>query len=348
MRGTGERNAMATRILTAADIAALLHPRAGMEALRAALSARARGDALQPLRQIHRIPDHSGGALALMPAWLGDPPALGGKVVSFFPGNEGSELDTHQGVVLVFETARGRLTGILDAGEITARRTAAASALATDALARPDAGELALIGSGVQAAAHLDAMVEARPIRRVRIASRDPGSAAALAERAREEHRVDAVVATDVRRAVEGADLVCTLTTSRTPVLHGDWLAAGAHVNAVGACAADARELDGAAMARATVFVDSEESARRECGDLLLAIAEGAIPADHLQAELGDVLIGRHPGRRHRDEVTVYASLGIGLEDLAVAAWLLDRAESAGIGLEVDLAAGPSRGGARP
>jgi alanine dehydrogenase len=299
------------------------------------LSALARGQALMPLRQVVSLPDAI-GALASMPAHLSAPPALGIKVITVFPGNHGTEFDSHQGAVLLFETGHGRLLAVLDASSITAIRTAAVSAAATRALARPDASRLALVGAGVQAVTHLEAMALVRPLRQVRVWSRDPQHVRAFVERARSHAGIEVQAAASAQEAVEGADIVCTVTSSREPVVRGEWLRPGAHVNAVGASVRTARELDTAAVARARVFVDRLESAQSEAGDLLIPRAEGAIGDEHVQGELGDVLIGRVPGRRSPDEVTLFKSLGLAVEDVAAAHHIHARAVASGAGTWVE------------
>jgi len=276
-----------------------------------------------------------------MPAYLGSPPAIGLKCITVFPGNHGTDLDSHQGAVLLFETKRGSLLAVMDASSITAIRTAAVSGVATRLLARADAGDLALLGTGVQALTHLEAMAHARRLRRVRAWSRSPDHVRAFAQRAARSLGLAVQAAASAREAVEGADLVCTVTSSREPVLKGEWLAPGAHVNAVGASLASARELDTPAVARARFFVDRRESALHEAGDFLIPRAEGAVDDGHIRGELGDLLLGRVPGRQAESEVTVFKSLGLAVEDVAAARLIYDNALAAGAGTRVEL------GGAR-
>jgi ornithine cyclodeaminase/alanine dehydrogenase-like protein (mu-crystallin family) len=308
-----------------------------------ALSALARGQALLPLRQVLMLPGGQ-GAFAAMPAHLGSPPALGIKVISVFPGNHGTELDSHQGAVLLFETERGRLLAIMDASSITAIRTAAVSGVATRALARPDSATLGLLGTGVQALTHLEAMARVRPLRRVRVWSRDPAHVERFVDRARARHPFAVEPASSARAAVEEADIVCTVTSSREPVVEGAWLRPGTHVNAVGASLRTARELDGRAVAAARVFVDRRESAASEAGDLLIARAEGAIGDDHVAGEVGEVLIGRVPGRRSSAEITLFKSLGLAVEDVAAAHHIHGRARATGAGTWVELGGGREDG----
>jgi ornithine cyclodeaminase len=291
--------------------------------MRDALASLANGDAVLPLRSKLALPDGS-GILGLMPGYLGEPRSFGLKVVSVMPGNHGTAYDSHQGVVMLFGVEHGEPLAILDGAAITAIRTAAASAAATDALARERAGDLALIGSGAQAGTHLAAMRAVRPLRRVRIWSRTRANA----DRFAREHAAAAGVAIEVaataEAAVRGADLVCTTTASRDPVVRGEWLSPGAHVNAVGACFPTHRELDSDAVRGARLFTDSRESCLNEAGDFLAARHEGAITDAHLLGEIGEVFLGGLPGRISADDVTIYESLGVAVEDLA-SAWEIHR-----------------------
>jgi ornithine cyclodeaminase/alanine dehydrogenase-like protein (mu-crystallin family) len=307
-----------------------------MAVMEDALATLARGDAILPLRPMLRLPDQS-GIMGLMPAYVGTPAALGVKVITVFNANHGTSFDSHQGVVLLFDTTHGNLLAVIDASSVTAIRTAAVSGVATRLLARDDASDLCIIGSGVQADTHLEAMLLARVIGRVRVWSRTPANARAFAERARLRHGVDVERASSAREAVDGADIVCTVTSSRTPVVEGAWLAGGAHVNAVGSSTAAARELDTAAIARAGLFVDRRESALHEAGDFLLARADGAVTDAHIRAELGEVLIGAQPGRRTREEITVFKSLGLAVEDVAAARHIYSAALAREAGVEFDL-----------
>lgn len=330
---------MQVLIVNQAEVKRLLPMAECLGVMEVALGALARGEALLPLRQVLLLPGGQ-GAFAAMPAHVSSPAAMGIKVISVFPGNHGTPLDSHQGAVLLFETERGRLLAIMDASAITAIRTAAVSGLATRLLARPEASTLALLGSGVQAATHLEAVALVRRLRRVRVWSRDPAHAARLADGARARHGLDIQAAATAREAVEDADVVCTVTSSREPVLKGEWLRPGTHVNAVGASVRTARELDSAAVARARVFVDRRESAASEAGDILIPRAEGAIGGDHVQAEIGEVLIGCAAGRRSKDEITLFKSLGLAVEDVAAAHHIFGQARATGAGTWVELGGG--------
>ena len=321
--------------LNGAGVRELLPMQICVGLMRAALMTFARGDAVLPLRSILRLPQR-GGILGIMPGYLGDPQSFGLKVVSVMPGNHGTVHDSHQGVVMLFGLVHGEPLAILDASAITAIRTAAASAAATDALARKDAGDLALLGSGTQARTHLEAMRTVRSLRRVRVWSRTRANAEQFARDESASLGFAIEVMASAEDAVRGADLICTTTSAREPVLRGAWLCPGAHVNAVGACFAAARELDTHAVRRARFFSDCRESCLNEAGDFLIAREEGAITDDHLLGELGALLLGKVEGRLSRDDVTVFESLGIALEDLACAHHIHLRALESGAGVWLD------------
>jgi len=327
---------MKIRFLSEQDVIGLLPMGRCLEVMTETLRAIAAGQAVNPLRTMVRFPDGS-GLLGLMPAYLGSPACTGLKVITYMPGNHGTPYDSHQGFVLLFEMERGRPRAVIDASSITAIRTAAVSGVATQVLAREDASRLALLGSGTQARSHLAAMREARALREVRVWSRSFVEAQAFVHREQPGCDAPLVAMATAEEAVRGADIVCTTTASSEPVLRGEWLAPGAHVNAVGACFKTARELDTPAVVRSSLFVDRRESAENEAGDYLIPLAEGAIGSDHIRAELGDVLLGRHPGRRSPDEVTLFKSLGIAVEDLGAAHDLYTRAEAQDVGVSLDI-----------
>jgi len=328
---------MPVRLLDQEQVTALLGMRECMGAMEEALRALANGGAVMPLRTVLQLPGGR-GAFGAMPAHLDPPDAIGLKAITVFPGNEGTAYDSHQGVVLLFEATHGSLVAVLDASSITGIRTAAVSGVATRLLARADAGVLAMIGSGVQADTHLDAMMVARPISQVRVASRQPANAARFVARSRARYaglKVEAVPT--VEEAVRGAEIVCTVTSSREPVLQGAWLAPGCHVNAVGASLKSARELDSDAVAMAKLFVDRRESTLAESGDFLVPRSEGRFGDDHIRGELGELLEGRVAGRERDDEITLFKSLGLAIEDVAAAHFVLREAERFGVGSVVEL-----------
>ncbi|TMG28938.1 MAG: ornithine cyclodeaminase family protein [Chloroflexi bacterium] len=329
---------MDVTVLSAEDVARLLPMRDCIQVMRDALGSLARGKALVPLRMVMRMPDAS-GFLGLMPGHIGPDDgragALGMKAVSVFPGNARRGIDTHQGAVLLFEEDTGRLSALMDGATITAIRTAAVSGVATDLLARRDAAELAILGAGVQARTHLEAIAAVRPLRRVRVWSRNPQHAADLVKASAARYGASIEAVPTAEAAVRAADVVATVTASPQPVLQRPWVKDGAHINAVGSSIPTTREIDTATMAAVRLFVDRRESALNEAGDLLIPMREGAFTADHIQAELGEVIIGTDLGRQSPDELTLFKSLGLAVEDVASAAFILERAREMGIGQTV-------------
>jgi ornithine cyclodeaminase/alanine dehydrogenase-like protein (mu-crystallin family) len=337
-------------VLGEAEVRRLLPYGECAEAMRGALAALARGQVHQPLRTIIKPPG-AAGMMALMPAYLaagqaggeragddgGTPDAAYGlKAICIFPGNPAAGLDSHQGVVLLSSAQTGEPLAVLNASAVTEIRTAAVSSVATGLLARADATELAIIGTGVQARAHLLAITAARLVTRIRVAGRDPAKARRFADDVRDQHAVAVTACDCAADAVAGAGIVVTATSSAEPVLRRDWLAPGAHINAVGACLPHMRELDTETMATAAVFTDRRESVLNEAGDYVLAQAEGAVGPEHIRAEIGEVLTGAAPGRASDTEITVFESLGLAVEDLAAAALAYRRAAELGAGSWVE------------
>lgn len=332
---------MHTLVLSHTDVVRLLPMSSCIDLMANALAAASRGEAVIPLRQVMRLPN-TPNAFGLMPALLGD--ALGAKIITVFPENTSTPYESHIGVVLYFETTNGQLRAIIDASSITAIRTAAVSGLATQLLARKNAGDLALLGGGVQAHTHLEAMACARKLRRVRVWSRSAERRAEFTRQAKHRLNIDVEDCATPHDAVRGADIICTVTSSREPVLRGAWIADGAHINAVGASLPTARELDTDAVVRARMYVDRRESARNEAGDFLAPRNEGAIGDDHILGEIGELVAGTAEGRTSDGEVTLFKSLGLAVEDVACAAYLYKRALSEGAGHRV--AIGGMRDGA--
>ncbi len=291
-----------------------------------ALTALARGEVHNPLRSMVRGTD-APGILGLMPAWRsGATPYYALKEVCVFPGNPARGLDTHVGAVILHSGETGEPLLFANASAITAIRTAAVSAVATKLLARSDASVLAILGAGVQAKSHLQAIPLVRDIREVRIYSRTRSKAEALGT------AVDSA-----EEAVRGADIVVTATSSREPIVRRDWIGAGTHINAVGSSIAVARELDSALMAASSLFVDRRESTVNEAGDYLFALRDGSIPGPtHIRAELGEILAGTAPGRTSPAEITLFKSLGLAIEDLASAAFLYDKARRENVGTWIE------------
>jgi ornithine cyclodeaminase len=320
---------MAVLIVDEHEVEQLLDFEGCMQAMEAALTSLARGEVHLPLRPVVRPPGEQ-HFLGLMPVHRGgEAPLYALKTVCVFPDNPMRGLDPHQGSVSLFDGETGQLRALINAAPVTAIRTAAVSAVATRALARPDAAVCAIVGAGHQARAHIRAM-QALPFERILVASRTPAAAQTLAE------ELGAEAEDTIEAAVRGADVVCTTTSSAEPVLRREWLQPGAHVNAVGACFPHTRELDTATVADAAFFVDRRESAENEAGDYLIPLQEGAIGPGHIRAELGEVLAGLAPGRAGDEELTVFESLGLAVEDLAAAEYIARRARETGSGTEVE------------
>jgi ornithine cyclodeaminase/alanine dehydrogenase-like protein (mu-crystallin family) len=333
-------------VLSQRDVGELLSMRDCIGVMAGALGALARQESLMPLRTVIRMPGGS-DAFALMPGYVGKPaasgsegPAIGAKIITIFPGNHGTAHDSHQGAVLLFDAGNGSLKAILDATSITSIRTAAVSALATNLLAREDADDLAILGAGVQARMHLEAIPLVRKIRRVRVWSRNKANADSLCHpspRKSEGSAYEITACATAEDAVRGASIICTTTSSTEPVLRGEWVSAGAHVNAVGSSTRRAREVDTALVKRARLFVDTRVGALNEAGDIILPIEEEEITPDHIVGELGEVVIGARDGRRTPTEITLFKSLGLAVEDIAAALHVCALAESRPVGTIVDL-----------
>jgi ornithine cyclodeaminase/alanine dehydrogenase-like protein (mu-crystallin family) len=319
---------MSTLVLGEHDVQRLLPMTECIAVMEEALAALAREELHNPLRFVVRPPQAT-TLMGLMPAYRsGEDAVYGLKTVCIAPGNSAIGLDPHQGFVALFDGETGQLRTVMHAGAITAIRTAAVSAVATKLLARPGSRTLAILGAGVQARSHLEAMRAVLPFEDVRVWSRTPGHAAEL-DGVREVFSVE--------EALRGADVVVTATAAREPIVEREWLAEGAHVNAVGSSIPTTRELDTETMAAAALFVDRRESTVNEAGDFLFAERDGAIGPEHIRAELGELLIGAAPGRSSESELTVFKSLGLAVEDLASAEHVLRRARAEGAGVEVDL-----------
>ena len=330
-------------VLSHDEVAAALAPEECAAAMAEVLAAHARGETFMPLRTTMKPPD-AAGIMGLMPAWRGESGQWQGvfslKAICVIPANPGRGLDAHQGVVVLFDADTGVPLAILDASAVTAVRTAAVSAVATDLLAREDASVLAILGGGVQAHSHLNALLRVREFEAVRVYAPTHEHAHAVIdsiERTRAAGTLVAEAAASARDAVSGADVVVAATNSLTPVLELDWLAAGCHVNAVGASTPSARELTAETVAASALFADSRESLENEAGEYREALRLGLIGEDHVRAELGEVLAGLAPGRRDDREITLFRSLGLAVEDLAAAQHAVRAAARLGLGTEVHL-----------
>ena len=317
------------RVLTSQDLERVLSFPVCIEEMRRAMIATSARQCALPLRQFMPVPNRA-GKLGLMPGYIGgDDECFGVKIVSKFERAAGDPHGSLVGAVLLFDAATGLLRAMLEGGTLTAIRTASMTALATATLARADARRLLIVGAGEEAWYHGRALLHARPFDDVEIWARDPARAAALATRlrdwriARADHELPSPrfsVARNLQAACQTADVICTVTSAKTPIVQGEWLNAGVHVNLVGSAIAGTAEVDSTAVARARFFVDYRDAALAAAGELLAAIREGVVAESHIEAEIGDVLAGHRAGRNSDADITVYKSLGVTTQDLA-AGW---------------------------
>lgn len=300
-----------------------------------AMQATAKGETLQPPRWIIGLPGDQGRGFGLMPGAMNAPASFGAKLTAVYPENGAKGLQSHRGIIALFEAEGGAPVAIVHGGEVTAIRTAAASALATRLLARPDADDLAILGYGEQALQHLRAMAAVRKLRRVRVWGRSAERAAHFAREGREAVDCEIEIAPTVEAAVAGASVICTVTGAAEPILAGRMISPGAHINVVGSSVAAAREIDVDAVEKARFFVDYKPSTLLQGGEFLAAKREGRVGDDHILAEIGEILTGSKTGRRTDDEITIYKSLGIPAEDLVCAHYLYTAAAERGLGASV-------------
>lgn len=307
-----------------------------IEVMAEALRALARGKVHLPLRMVVRPPE-AAGLMALMPAYqAGENAAFGLKTICVFPKNPKLGKDAHQGCVLLFSIETGELLALMNASAITAIRTAAVSGVATRLLAREDAHDLALIGAGVEARTHLEAMSCVRQITRARVASRTNEGALRFADEVQARYGFPIEAVEIVEKAVRGADLIVMATSASEPVLKRAWIKDGAHINSIGGYSPATRELDTETVAASKLFVDRRESAENEAGDYLIPLKEGAIDSNHIRAEIGEILIGNASGRSSTQEITLFKSLGLAVEDLAAAEYVYRKAKSENAGTWVE------------
>lgn len=315
------------------EVAELLAMESCITVMESVLKDLSAGQAVQSLRQI--LPLHQGNLIGLMPGYLQGEEVAGAKIISVFPSNHGSGLPSHQGLVTLFDSSTGVLKAVVDGLKITAIRTAAVSAVATRYLAREDAEVLAILGTGEQAKSHLEAMLLARSIREVRVWSRTLAKARDFQAEMSRKYGMEIVVAESVQEAVSPADIICTVTASTEPVLKGEWLKSGVHINAVGACRPADRELDSEAVRLAKLYVDRLESTYNESGDYLIPLNEGVITSGHIIGEMGELISGSIEGRATADEITLFKGLGLAIEDLAAANFIYNEAIRLQKGIEI-------------
>lgn len=326
---------MDIRVLRCAEVRNLLPMAECVDLMQRTMIAVSERRVVLPLRSVMVMPGER-GMLGNMPGYLADPECFGVKLVSLIPRNKPPHYSSHLGLVLLFESEHGCPVALVDAAEITAIRTAAASALATRLLARPQAGDLTVLGAGDQARTHLEAMLCVRALRRIRIWARDPDKARAFAEVEGARHRIAIETSISVRDAVAGADIICTVTKAREPILLGEWLTPGVHLNVVGSSVATTAEIDTPAVVKSRFFVDCRDSTIHEGGEYLRALTARAITPDHIVGEIGEVANGSKVGRRSPLDVTLYKSLGVAPQDLASAHYVLQKARAAGVGQVID------------
>ncbi|WP_394728668.1 ornithine cyclodeaminase family protein [Altererythrobacter sp. GH1-8] len=329
------------RIVPQSVVERLLPVAACVPVMREAMIAVSRGDVSQPIRQFMPVPG-AAGKMAIMPGSLGEAgktegATFGIKLVCKYERPHGDPLGTHVGMVLLFDSVKGVPLAMLEGSSLTAIRTSAASALATDLLARKNATHLAVIGNGEQAMRHIAAMQAVRDISRVTIWGRDAERAAAFAREAGEACNVTVEAAATAKEAVAAADIICTTTSAKEPVLFGADLEPGQHLNLVGSAIPTTSEVDHEAVKRSRFYVDYRPAAMAAAGELLKAIEAGVVSEDHIVAEIGEVAAGTAPARTSDDEITCYKSLGVSAQDLAAGLAIWRAAEAEGAGTLVDL-----------
>lgn len=325
-------------ILTQEDVRRALPMANAIEGMKLAFAQLSAGGAAVPQRTQLPVAQHDGVSI-FMPAYLAKSEALTVKIVSVFPENVERGLPSIHGIVVALDPRTGKPVALLEGGALTAIRTGAGSGAATDILARKDASVAAIIGSGVQARTQLEAVCTARSITKVRVYSPHTAHARTFAEemagRAPIPHDVE--VSDSADDAVRGADIVCTATSSSTPVFSGSALAPGCHINAVGSFRTDMQEVDVETVRKSLVVVDSREAAREEAGDLMVPIEQGLLTFDHIHAELGEIVLGRRPGRTGAEQITFFKSVGVAVQDAIAARITLDNARRQGLGATIAL-----------
>lgn len=313
------------RIINHAQVEQALDMQHCIGLMKEALTALANGDAKQIVRPV--LPLYENNVLGMMPAYLASRKIAGVKILAVFPENYQKGIPSHQGQMLVFETETGSIKALVDAESLTGIRTAAASAAVTEALARPDASRLAILGAGLQGRRHLEAIRLVRKLREVTVWDIRPEAAARYAEEMSRRTGLPVRVCTSAGEATNDADIVCTLTPSREPILSAADVKPGTHINAVGACTPDARELASDLMAAGRLFVDWKPATLVEAGDYLLAVQDGSITEEHILGEVGQVLSGTLPGRVSDNDITIFEALGQAVEDLIVADFVAEAQE---------------------
>ncbi|MGE3274845.1 MAG: ornithine cyclodeaminase family protein [Vicinamibacterales bacterium] len=324
------------RLLTEEQVQSLLPMRDLVTAMESALARFSGGEVQQPVRTVMTVgPEHA--FFGLMPAYIREPARMGAKIVTVYGSNLKRGLPSHLATILLLDPDTGALLALMDGRYITEARTAAVSAVSARHLARASAGTLAIIGTGVQARSHLEAFAEVRALREVRVWSPQARSRERFVGEMADRVAAPLRATDSAEAAVRGADLVVLVTSSTTPVIEDEWIAPGAHVVSVGACRPDQREMPPALVARARLFVDSRAAALVESGDVVQGMREGRFAETHVAGEVGDVVLGRLKGRTTDDQVTVFKSLGLAVEDVVAADLVLRRAVETGAGTELSV-----------
>ena len=326
-------------ILNRQEVERLLDLNALIDALASTMVEVSAGNVSQPPRIAAQVQEREGNLL-VMPAYLPGSQALTVKLVSVFPHNHRLGVPSHQAIIAVFDAETGTPMAVMDGEHITAMRTAAGSALATRLLARSDTRVLAILGTGIQANAHIVVIPLVRPITEIRIAGRDANKVRTLAIAHSVELGIPTVGTDSFEEAVSGADVVCACTHADSPVLLGKWLAPGAHVNSVG-LNFQGREMDDETVRLSKVFVESRQAALAPspagANDLLWPIRDGVIDECHVLAEVGELVSGKHPGRTSDEQITLYKSVGVAAQDAVAAQLVLAAAVEKGVGLEITM-----------
>jgi alanine dehydrogenase len=324
-----------TLFLSRKDIESVLRMEDAIEAVESAFRSHGLGTVTLPLRTSIRVEKNNGSVL-FMPAYIGAMEALGIKVVSIYPENPSKyNLPTILGVVLLTDVKTGDTLAIMDGAYLTSIRTGAASGVATKYLARKDAKKVGIIGTGVQGRTQLIAISKVRKVENVKAFDIIRDRCEAFCSELSKELGVHVTPVDSSEKAVRGSDIIATASTSKTPVLMGNWLEEGAHVNAIGSHSPTARELDVTAIKRARVIVDSREAALKEAGDLIIPISEGLITSDHIYAELGEIINGKRPGRENQKTITIFKSQGLAIQDISTASKVYEVALKRGIGTKL-------------
>lgn len=324
------------RIITQSEVERLLPVGDCIAVMREAMIATSRRNVTLPIRQFMPVPD-AAGKLAIMPGTLGDPACFGIKLVCKYERPHGDPLGTHVGMVLLFDSIKGIPLAMIEGSSLTAIRTSAASALATDLLARKNATKLAILGNGEQAMRHVHAIRAVRAIDAITIWGRDISRSRDFAKAVQAVTGIETMAHQTVSKAVASADIICTTTSAKTPILTGADLSEGQHINLVGSAIATTAEVDDAAVARSRFYVDYHDAAMAAAGELLGAIERGIVTPDHIIGEIGAVADGNAPARRRDDEITMYKSLGVASQDLAAAYAVWQMAETQHKGMTIDL-----------